>query len=75
MVVNSTEQLMAALRADMRKKKLKATQLAAKAGVSNVTLSHWLAGRNGPTLAPLLPVLDALGLEMHVRRKGEQSNG
>lgn len=69
MVVKTTEQLMAALRADMRRKKLKATVLAEQAGISNVTLCHWLTCRNGPTLAPLLPVLDALGLEMHVRRK------
>lgn len=50
---------------------LKLKELSARAGISTSGLINWFYSSNRkPNLETVLPVLDALGLEMIVREKG-----
>lgn len=46
---------------------LSCTQLARMSGVNHETIKSWMYGRTYPSITYLLPVLDALGMEMVIR--------
>ena len=44
-------------------------ELSDRAGISRSTYKQWINGTYKPTLKVLMNVLDALGLELYIRRK------
>lgn len=46
------------------------TQLSKKTGLARTHLYRIVAGKGNPQLSTLLTILDAIGLEIHVVRKG-----
>lgn len=75
MVIKSADQMLEALKRDMDRREIKAQDVERAAGISSATLSHWFSGRNRPTMGPLLEVLEVLGLELQLVRKGKKTNG
>ena len=55
------------IRRRMEQTGLNCTQLARRSGVCYDTLRSWLYGRTYPSITYLLPVLEALGMEMVIR--------
>lgn len=51
------------------------TQLAADTGLSRQALHKALSETGNPTLATVLKVLDALGLQMHIARRTPEMEG
>ena len=57
------------LRGEINARDMSVTEAARQGGIDHGTLSSWLNGRNGPSLASALLMLDGLGLEMRIAKK------
>lgn len=54
---------------ERRRRHMTRQQLEQASGISSETVRAWQYGKSSPTLSYLVPVLDALGLEVRVARK------
>ena len=69
------QEIVSQLFAEMARQRISVTKMQEMSGVNRQTQYAWKRGDHGTTLLSIIPALDAVGLELVVRRKpGEKSH-